>query len=83
MSLAAMEQMLKPEILERFEQVASTYTKLQRAQDKRLIAIQNGEEVSKSTERTYDKHKRDLIDLMKLVRLNNMRSSNWSNNFIN
>ncbi len=73
MSLAAMEQMLKPEILERFEQIASTYTKLQRAQDKRLIAIQNGEEVSKSTERTYDKHKRDLIDLMKLVRLNNMR----------
>ncbi|MEQ9488738.1 MAG: RNA polymerase sigma factor RpoD [Alphaproteobacteria bacterium] len=73
MSLAAMEQMLKPEILERFDQIASTYTKLQRAQDKRLVAIQNGEEVSKSTERTYDKHKRDLIDLMKLVRLNNMR----------
>ncbi len=73
MSLAAMEQLLKPTVLETFEQIASTYAKLQRAQDKRLQSLQKGESASASTERTYEKHKKDLIELLKSVRLNNMR----------
>ncbi|MCR9222077.1 MAG: RNA polymerase sigma factor RpoD [Alphaproteobacteria bacterium] len=73
LSLAAMEQQLKPQVLETFEQIASTYTKLQRAQDKRLVALQKGEEPSRSTERTYETHRKNLISLMDEVRLNNMR----------
>ncbi|WP_425406681.1 RNA polymerase sigma factor RpoD [Hwanghaeella sp.] len=73
MSLAAMEQLLKPTVLETFEQIASTYAKLQRAQDKRLQSLQKGEAPSASTERTYEKHKKDLVELLKSVRLNNMR----------
>lgn len=73
MSLAAMEQLLKPTVLETFENIASTYAKLQRAQDKRLQTLQKGESLSASTERTYEKHKKDLVELLKSVRLNNMR----------
>ena len=73
MSLAAMEQLLKPTVLETFESIASTYAKLQRAQDKRLQSLQKGETLSASTERTYEKHKKDLIEELKSVRLNNMR----------
>ncbi len=73
MSLAAMEQLLKPSVLETFEVISVTYAKLQRAQDKRMQSLQKGEALSASTERTYDKHKRDLIDALKSVRLNNMR----------
>jgi len=73
LSLAAMEQQLKPQVLETFEQIASTYTKLQRAQDKRLVALQKGEEASRSTERTYETHRKNLITLMDEVRLNNNR----------
>jgi len=73
MSLAAMEQLLKPTVLETFESIASTYAKLQRAQDKRLQSLQKGESLSASTERTYEKHKKDLIEELKSVRLNNMR----------
>jgi RNA polymerase primary sigma factor len=73
MSLAAMEQALKPTVLELFENISATYTKLQRAQDKRVATMQRGEAVSRSTERTYDKHRKDLIKLMDEVRLNNMR----------
>lgn len=73
MSLAAMEQALKPTVLELFENISATYTKLQRAQDKRVSSMQRGESVSRSTERTYDKHRKDLIQLMDEVRLNNMR----------
>ena len=73
MSLAAMEQALKPSVLETFEKISATYQKLQRALDKRVATMQRGEEVSRSTERTYDKHRKDLIQLMDEVRLNNMR----------
>ncbi len=73
MSLAAMEQALKPTILENFEAIGTTYTKLQRAQDKRVSAMQRGEEISRSTERTFEKHRKELVQLMKDVRLNNMR----------
>ncbi|MBP5857406.1 RNA polymerase sigma factor RpoD [Marivibrio halodurans] len=73
LSLAAMEQQLKPQVLETFEQIASTYSKLQRAQDKRLAALQKGEEASRSTERTYEQHRKALITLMDEVRLNNIR----------
>jgi RNA polymerase primary sigma factor len=73
LSLAAMEQALKPEILECFEKISTAYLKLHRAQDKRLSALQKGEAVSKSTERTYERHRKDLLESMELVRLNNAR----------
>lgn len=73
MSLAAMEEALKPSVIETFDNIAATYQKLQRAQDKRMGSLQKGEEVSRSTERTYEKHRRDLIELMDSVRLNNQR----------
>jgi RNA polymerase primary sigma factor len=72
-SLAQMEMELKPQVLETFKQIAATYNKLQRAQDKRLSTLQSGETVSKSTERTYEKHKRALIQLMENIHLNNLR----------
>ncbi|NMM43432.1 RNA polymerase sigma factor RpoD [Rhodospirillaceae bacterium KN72] len=73
MSLAAMEQALKPTVLQTFEAISETYSKLQRAQDKRVSTMQRGEAVSRSTERTYDKHRKELIQLMDEVRLNNIR----------
>ena len=72
-SLAAMEMALKPEILEKFKQISATYTKLHRAQGKRLGMIQSGKEVSKSTERTYERHRKSLMALMEGVQLNNSR----------
>jgi RNA polymerase primary sigma factor len=73
LSLAAMEQALKPEVLERFERISTAYLKLHRAQDKRLAALQKGEAVSKSTERTYERHRKDLLESMEQVRLNNAK----------
>jgi RNA polymerase primary sigma factor len=73
LSLAAMEQALKPEILEKFEKISSTYIKLHRAQDKRLAALQKGEAVSKSTERTYERHRKELLENMEQIRLNNAK----------
>ncbi|MBT5109265.1 MAG: RNA polymerase sigma factor RpoD, partial [Rhodospirillaceae bacterium] len=73
LSLAAMELLLKDEVLEKFELISSTYMKLHKAQERRIIAQQKGEDVSKSTERTYEKHRQDLLTSMESVRLNNAR----------
>ncbi|MGE4219143.1 MAG: RNA polymerase sigma factor RpoD [Alphaproteobacteria bacterium] len=73
MSLAAMEAALKPEVLETFEAIANAYKRLQKAQDKRVALLQKGEDISKSTERTHERHRRELIELMQGVRLNNQR----------
>ena len=73
MSLSAMEQVLKPAVLETFEAIAATYKKLQRVQDKRLAALQRGEEIPKATLKTYEKHRHELVELMEKVRLNNLR----------
>jgi RNA polymerase primary sigma factor len=73
MSLSAMEAVLKPTVLETFENIAATYKKLQRVQDKRLAALQRGEEIPKATLRTYEKHRHNLVEMMENVRLNNLR----------
>lgn len=72
-SLAAMEAELMPKVIEAFEKISSVYTKMKRAQDQRLTALSNGEEIPKPTEKRYQKYKLELIDLMEGIQLNNAR----------
>ena len=51
LTLAVMEDKLKPEVIETFEKIASTHTKLHRLQMLRLDAMQKGENLSTSQER--------------------------------
>jgi RNA polymerase primary sigma factor len=72
-SLAAMEAALRPIVLDTFEQIAKTYQKLQKVQDKRFTAMSAGEDVPAATEKRYNKLKQELIELMEGVHLNNAR----------
>jgi RNA polymerase primary sigma factor len=72
-SLAAMEAELKPSVLATLDNIAQLYKKLNRLQDQRLSALQEGEELAKAAEKRYDKLKLQMIDAMKSVRLNNPR----------
>ena len=72
-SLAAMEAELMPRIVEAFEKIASVYTKMKRAQDQRLAALNSGEEIPKPAEKRYQKYKAELIQLMEAVHFNNAR----------
>ncbi len=72
-SLAAMELELKPQILEKFDAIASTYKQLHRMQDRRIQRLKKGEDLSRSTERRYEKVRDQLVEFMKTVRLNNGR----------
>ncbi len=72
-SLAAMEQEVLPGALTKFEDVAATFKKLEKLQQKRLQAIRAGEAVTTQSDRRYDQLKGELVELMRAVRLNNGR----------
>ena len=70
-SLAAMEQELTPAVLETFDTIAATYKKLHRLQELRIAMALKSDAISKGQTRRYEKFKRELIDLMEGVHLNN------------
>ncbi len=73
MSLSAMEQALMPTVLATFDAIADTYKKLAKTQEKRLAALQSGEEIPAQLERRYQKLTHEIVELMEQVRLNNLR----------
>ncbi len=73
LSLAALEEKLKPEVIKTFEEIAKTYKKFQRLQITRMEAMQGVGEFKDSQEKRYVKLRQELIELMEDVHLNNDR----------
>ncbi|MBP02503.1 MAG: RNA polymerase sigma factor RpoD, partial [Rhodospirillaceae bacterium] len=72
-SLAVMEAELMAPLLEVFSKISSNYNKMKKAQDQRLVILNNNEEVPATLEKRYQKYKMELILLMDGVYLNNTR----------
>jgi RNA polymerase primary sigma factor len=74
-SLSAMEAELKPQVLETFKSIRTTYTKLHKMQEARLAALASGAAVKDDprNDKKYEKLKAELVGLMEGVRLNNAR----------
>jgi RNA polymerase primary sigma factor len=68
-----MAAVLLPVVLKMFDEIARTYKKLDRAQGKRLAALQRGLKVAPQSERHYEKVKLRLVELMDDVHFNNAR----------
>ncbi|MDM7945282.1 MAG: RNA polymerase sigma factor RpoD [Oceanibaculum nanhaiense] len=73
MSLSAMEAELKPIVLEQLDQIAESYGKLQKLQERRLLKIQKGEALTKQSEVKYEQQRSELVEMMNKIRLNNGR----------
>ncbi len=73
LSLSAMEEQLKPRVLEIFDKIEQTYPKLHKVQEQRLALLQKGEQPSKQSDQRYDKLKQELVGLMDAIHLNGMR----------
>ena len=72
-SLAVMEETLRDDVIETFNNIASAYKKFRRLQDQRhLLALKNGQLTNPQMKR-YEKLKQELVELMQSVRLNNGR----------
>ena len=73
MSLSALEEKLKPEVLATFEEIENLYKKLHKMQSRRLEALTSGEEVVLRSEKTYEKAREELVGKVEQVRLHNNR----------
>ncbi len=73
LSLAAMEAELKPKVLETFDNIANTYKKLRKQQDKKLEQQVAGESGSRQQQKAYDKLREEIIADVKSLSLNNAR----------
>lgn len=73
LSLSMLEEKLKPQIMETFNQISSTYSKLFRLQTQRHAAIQKNEPITPQANKRFEQVKAQLVDLVRTVRLNNHR----------
>jgi RNA polymerase primary sigma factor len=70
-SLSVMEETLKPQVMEIFDNIASTYQKAKRLRVKQLDAVRGGPEFSRASERRLEKLDAELVELMRPIHLNN------------
>ena len=70
-SLAVMEETVRPEVIETFDKIAGSYKKFRRLQDQRLELALKNEQLGKAQLKRYDKLKQELVVFMQSVRLNN------------
>ena len=73
MSLSALEEKLKPEVLATFEEIEGLYKKLHKVQARRLDTMTSGEAVNTRSEKTYEKQREELVGKVEQVRLHNNR----------
>ena len=73
MSLSALEEKLKPEVLANFEEIEQLYKKLHKVQARRLETMTLGEEITARSEKSYEKQREELVGRVEQVRLHNNR----------
>ncbi|CUS43179.1 MAG: RNA polymerase sigma factor RpoD [Pseudomonadota bacterium] len=73
LSLAQMEEQLKPQALERFANITAIYKKFSRMQQQRLEAMAAGGELSAAEERKYQKLREDLTAEVESVQFHNAK----------
>ena len=73
LSLAAMENELKPKVLEIFDNIAAEYKKLRKLQDALVTAKMASEDFSPQQDKKREKLRGELVELVKGLRLNNNR----------
>ncbi|MDQ2762623.1 MAG: RNA polymerase sigma factor RpoD [Pseudomonadota bacterium] len=73
LSLSALEEKLKPEVLATFEEIEGLYRKVGKVQSKRLDVITAGEVATVRSEKSYEKQREELVGKVGQVRLHNNR----------
>ena len=74
LSLAAMEEELKPQIIETFKSITRVHKKLAKVLEDRRLALETTKEVPKKIMDAHRRCRTELVDLMQSVRLNVYRS---------
>ena len=72
-SISKMEEELLPTVLGAFEKIKKNFKKLSTVQEKRMTALQAGEDPDAKDTKKYQELRQEMIDMMGEVRLNNDR----------
>ena len=72
-SLSALEEKLKPEVLATFEEIEGLYKKLHKMSYRRLETMTSGEDLSSRSEKSYERSREELVQKVGQVRLHNNR----------
>ena len=73
LSLSALEEKLKPEVLATFEEVEALYRGLHEVQAKRLTAVAAGQRIDAASEKAYETQREEVVRKVEQVRLHNNR----------
>ncbi len=73
MSLAAMEEALKPQALETFATIEASYDKFLKLQAARMHAMAQGQDLPRADERKYQKLRQELTQLIAAVQFTNAK----------
>jgi RNA polymerase primary sigma factor len=73
LSLAAMEELLKPDALEKFANITKSFKAFQKLQDARLESLSGGEEFPSASEKKYHKLREELTAQVESVQFHNTK----------
>ena len=73
LSLSALEEKLKPEVLATFEEIEGLYRRVGKVQSRRLDVITSGEVATLRSEKSYEKQREELVGKVGQVQLHNNR----------
>ncbi|MGH6694820.1 RNA polymerase sigma factor RpoD [Sphingopyxis sp.] len=73
LSLAAMEELLKPDALEKFANITKSFKAFSKLQDARLESLSGGEEFPSASEKKYHKLREDLTAQVEGVQFHNTK----------
>lgn len=81
-SIAKMEEELKPVVMEIFENIKKVFAKIGKLQEKRFSYINQGEKINSTTEKKYNKLKLEMVELMDSIKLNDALIENLMEDMI-
>ena len=70
LSLSALEEKLKPEVLRTLTRIARVYLDMSKVQNRRLSTLNRGQKPSPEFEKSYEKHRKKIIELVRTVHIN-------------
>jgi len=70
LSLSALEEKLKPEVLRTLTKIAKVYVEMSKVQNRRLSTLARGQKPSPEFEKSYEKHRKKIVELVRTVHIN-------------
>ena len=70
LSLSALEEKLKPEVLRNLTRIAKVYVEMSKVQNRRLSTLSRGQKPSAEFEKSYEKHRKKIVELIRQVHIN-------------